>query len=149
MKANFKTYRIAAFALIIVLGLNVIIPAAVLGAGFYCNIGAHSTADTVNPGVDHCIANELFSVSGLSDDQDIINHCTALQACSQSISEPFSEFESLLPVEKNRKAPVAVSAFFNSHLYADGWDAFRHISAEASLPYPSPPLFLLNNTFLN
>lgn len=143
MKAEFKKYRIIAFTLLIVLGINVVMPAAVLAAGFYCDVQSNSPANTSNTAADCCTEIEVSGITGLSDDQDNVDYCTFERACNQSISDPLAEFQSILPVEKT---VLPASAFFDT-LLDNGM--FSHISLDASLSYPTPPIFLLNSTFLN
>lgn len=150
MKADFKKYRITAFALLIILGINVVMPAAVLAVGFYCNADSDSSADTIIPAVDCCIGNKLNSASKLSGNQDIVEFCTLLRACNQSVSDPFTKLDSLLPAEKKVKVFIADLPFLKITQYPDtGWDIASHISLDTSFPYPAPPVFLVNSTFLN
>lgn len=150
MKAVFKKYRIIAYTLLIVLGLNVVMPAAVLAAGYYCDVKSDSPGNAVNSSVDCCTVIEVNSVSGLFGNQDSIDYCTFLQDCNQSISDPFTELDSLLPVEKKIKVFIAAFPFFNMFQYAgNGWNKATPISLDSTFPYSAPPIFLVNSTFLN
>ena len=150
LKEDFKKYRITAFALLIVVCVNIVMPAAVLATSFYCNIDSDSPSDTVGPAVDCCIENGLIGESELTGPQESINYCTFLQDCSQSISDPFTDLDSLLPTEKKVKISIASFPLFGTIQYPDsGWNIASHISLSASLPYSTPPAFLVNRTFLN
>lgn len=124
-----------------------IMPAAVIASSFYCDVDSDLSAGTViTSQVDCCTPNGLNNEAELSDDYNYIDHCTFLQDCDQSISDPFTELESILLVENNAKAVLFAVSFFDP-LLANG--TISQDTQDTSFSYSTPPIFLLNSTFLN
>lgn len=152
MKVDFKKYRIVAFTLLIVLGINVVMPPAALASGFYCDVKSGSQEDAIIiPAVDCCaVFEEANPESGLIGNQNSIDYCAFLQECNQSISDSFTELDSLLPIEKKLKILVVAFPLFNTFQFPDnGWNTASPVSPDGSFPYPALPVYLVNSTFLN
>lgn len=146
LKKDLKKYRITAFALLMVLGIHVVMPAAVLAAGF-CNVETNVSADTRILIEDCC---DLNRNSATDRDQDILSNCTFERFCNSLPAHSFGEHKSLLPSKKQSSPLPAISGFVDT-LYSDFKNpaTFNRILFDTLLRYPTPPVFLLNSTFLN
>jgi hypothetical protein len=62
----------------------------------------------------------------------------------------FGEHKSLLPAKKQMNPLPAISGFVDALYSADkNQEMFNRISFDTLLRYTTPPVFLLNSTFLN
>ncbi|HLR30990.1 MAG TPA: hypothetical protein VK074_00770 [Fodinibius sp.] len=145
MKILKKAYRITAFTLLMVLSIHVVMPAAVLAAG-YCNIEYTIPADTRILFEDCCD----IELNHAAEDQDILGYCTFEQDCNPLPAHSFGEHKSLLPAKKQMSPLPAISGFVDALYSADkNREMVNRISFDTLLLYPTPPVFLLNSTFLN
>tara|TARA_R100000908_G_scaffold65353_1_gene54728 strand:- start:14633 stop:15070 length:438 start_codon:yes stop_codon:yes gene_type:complete len=145
LNSDFKKYRITAFALLTVLGIHVVLPAAVLAAG-YCNVESNVPADA-GILIEGCCDTELNSAAG---DQDILGNCTFERVCNTLPAHSFGEHKSLMPEKKQMSPLPAISGFVHTLYSGDrNRETFNRISLDTLLLYPTPPVFLLNSTFLN
>ncbi|MGK7371217.1 MAG: hypothetical protein ACNS64_13490 [Candidatus Halalkalibacterium sp. M3_1C_030] len=145
MKKDLKKYRITAFALLMVLGIHVVMPAAVLAAG-YCNVESNVRAD-IGLLIEDCCDIEFNNAAG---DRDILGYCTFEQGCNPLPAHSFGEHKSLLPANKQMSPLPAISGFVDACYSGDkNRETFNRISFDTLLLYPTPPVFLLNSTFLN
>ncbi|MBO6585595.1 MAG: hypothetical protein JJ953_05785 [Gracilimonas sp.] len=142
---DFKKYRITATALLMVLGIHVVMPVAVLAAG-YCNAESNAPADTEILIEDCC---DLKRNSAADRDQDIVGNCTFERFCNSLPAHSFGEHKSLLPSKKQSNPLPAISGFVHTLYSVDkNRETFSHTSLDTLLLYPGPPVFLLNSTFL-
>ncbi|MGK7371035.1 MAG: hypothetical protein ACNS64_12545 [Candidatus Halalkalibacterium sp. M3_1C_030] len=145
MKKDLKKYRITAFALLMVLGIHVVMPAAVMAAG-YCNVETNVPADTGILFEDCCD----IELNHAAVDQDILGYCTFEQDCNPLPAHSFGEHKSLLPAKKQMSPLPAISGFVDARYSAHkNRETVNRISFDTLLRYPTPPVFLLNSTFLN
>lgn len=140
-----KKYRIPTLVLMFVLGVNMVMPVTIHAADYYCNIkDAHANDEASHQGL--C----FMTISGLSEGHNSIDSCETIQSCSKPVSYLFTKPESLLPVKKTIKNPLAVLGFSiitpSSGIHGD---TFSYNFQDVPDYFSSPPIFLMTGTFLN
>ncbi|WP_441000459.1 hypothetical protein [Fodinibius sp. SL11] len=78
---------------------------------------------------------------------DQIDSCTFRAVCQQSFSHSFIDLTSLLPIEKLFAKAIWPAQTVSNHIQDNG--LFNYLSLNISLSFSTPPIFLINSTFLN
>ncbi|WP_141239907.1 hypothetical protein [Aliifodinibius salipaludis] len=82
-----------------------------------------------------------------STNKDQIDSCTFREVCQQAFSHSFIDLTSLLPVEKLFTEAIGPIQTVSHHIQGNG--LFINLPLDNSLSYSTPPIFLINSTFLN
>ncbi len=145
MTSGKKKYQWTALTLLVMLAINILIPSTLMAVNLYCQ-GTNPDASAVGKSIECCDELKLSSSSEISDDQKLVNYCTFERTCKQEISDSFTEHQGVLPAEKHVHAAPVVPIYFNP---TQDSSVFSYTSLGTSFSYSSPPIFLLNSTFLN
>ncbi len=103
-------------------------------------------ASVSNESVECCPESNVENANS-STNTDPIDSCTFREVCQQTFSHSFIDLKTLLPVEKDLTKATWPTQSFIYTFFDEG--PFSHLSLDTFTPYPTPPIFLLNSTFLN
>lgn len=138
MKTLHKTYRFAAALILMVFVSNVMVPTAVSAISLYCDMemvnSSHDLTCCVHTG-DH------QRVTMVSDES-----CPMLSFCEETVSEQNSDQPAITQVTK-----IVIAADLTDELTFSETDNNhpKKLSDDSESVDFSPPIFLLNSTFLN
>jgi hypothetical protein len=140
LKTIHKTYRFAATFTLILFVSNILLPAGILAASLHCDMEMpnkkHTHACCMNTG------NENHQRESVKVDES----CPMLSFCKSTIDERQSDQPALTQASK-----IVIAADLTNELAFEETDRDhpRKFSDESESASNSPPIFLLNSTFLN
>jgi hypothetical protein len=148
LKENIRKYRHAILLLLITFAANIVLPSAHHAVTLFCQMETtpQLVASVSDKSVECCpeVKTENADKSASTDQ---IDSCTFRAVCQQSFSHSFIELTSLLPVEKLFTKAIWPTQTVFQHLQDKG--LFNYLSLDTSLSFSTPPIFLMNSTFLN
>ena len=148
MKKSLKKYQLVIYGLLIAIAGNIVLPSALHLVNLYCQMetSPQLVANVSNESAECCPEIKAENTDS-STNADQIDNCTFREVCQQSFSHSFIDLTSLLPIEKLFAKALWPPQTVSQHLQDNG--LFNYLSLYTSLSFSTPPIFLINSTFLN
>jgi hypothetical protein len=148
LKENIRKYRHAILLLLITFAANIVLPSAHHAVTLFCQMETtpQLVASVSDKSVECCpeVKTENADKSASTDQ---IESCTFRAVCQQSFSHSLIDLTSPLPMEKLFAKAIWPTQTVSNHIQDKG--LFNYLSLNTSLSFSTPPIFLMNSTFLN